>query len=255
MTAKDRLTVLARGAAYLVVTGAIVSGVRFWVGNPMTGVLIAAMVVSVAAGRAGIVSEAGGRAARRRALLGGGATMVLVLALVSAAMMIGATLLLLSPTTTALFGVAESFAAAYVAELWLHGMSLHFAQRADVPLRWAFPYAVFAGMAPTLLAGGLEPTSLALAAASGAFFTALWLRGGDAWAPLGAHFAWAWSVESLLAGDLFDLSSGAGRLMLGPGSTAPLAWLATLGFAALTLAVLLNKLTLEPAELPASDPT
>ena len=89
--------------------------------------------------------------------------------------------------------------------------------------------------------------------ASGAFFTALWVRGGDAWAPLAAHFVWVWMADSLLAGDLLDLSSGAGRIVHGPGSTGLIAWVAAAGFSALTLLVLMNKLVLPFAKLPEPD--
>jgi hypothetical protein len=250
MTPKRRLTLMAIGALYLVVTGAALEVVGMLVGNPMSATLLGALVVAVIISRARLDAEEHTAGARKRALVAGGATAAVIALVVVVALASGAKLLFVPPAATALFGVAEAFALAYVGELWLHGLPLLFAKRARVSLRYAYPYAVLAGLAPTLLVGGMTPATLVVAAASGAFFTALWVRSGDSWAPIAAHFVFAWGVDSLLAGDLLHLSSAAGRFMHGPGSQGLIAWLGAAGFTALTLLVLLNKLTFVPATIP-----
>jgi len=246
MTPKRRLMTLAIGAAYLLVTGAALEAVGLFVANPMTSVFIGALLVGFISSRAGLASEELTAAARKRALYPAAATLGLVVLVVAVAIAWGSNLVRVGPSATALFGAAEGFALGYVGEVWLHGMPLLFADRAQVSLRYAYPYAVVAGMTPYLLDGGFDSTTLVLSAASGAFFTALWVRGGDGWGPIAAHFVWAWCADSLLAGDLFDLGTTAGRLMHGPGSEGLIAWLAAAGFALLTLLVLLRKLPVGP---------
>ena len=252
MTHSFTLKPVAVGAAYLVVIGTALEVVRLLVSNPMSAVLIGALVVAIIISRAKIESEELTKNARTRAMKGAGAVLVLLALLVVVAIARGAQLATVPLATTALFGAAESFALAYIGELWLHALPLFYAKRAGISLRYAYPYAVLAGVAPTLLVGGFEPTTLILAASSGAFFTALWVRSGDSWAPIAAHFAWAWGIDSLLAGDVLQLGQAAGHLMHPPGSSGLIAWLAAAGFTALTLLVLLNKLTFVPAVLPDS---
>ena len=243
MSSRQQVVQLAIGAGALIGIGVALMIVRMVIGNPMSANLLGAIVVALIAGRVGLALDDFTPLARARMIKGGTGPLVLVLIVVVVALAAGATIDFVPPTGTTLFGIAEGFALAYTAELWLHAVPLHFAKKAGVPLRYAYPYAVLAGMAPLLLIGGFEPTSLVLGAASGAFFVALWVRSKDAWAPIAAHAVWAWSIDSLLVGDLFDLSSAAGRLIHGAGSTGLIAWVAAAGFVALTLLVLLNKLT------------
>lgn len=253
MTRKRRLKVLGIGAVYLLVVAAAMQLIGMLFGNPMSATLIGAMAVAVVASRAGLAGEALTKRATRRAVIAGAATALLLAAVTVAAVAAGAEITAAPPTTTALFGLAEGFALAYVGEVWLHGLPLLFAERARVPLRYAYPYAVMVGLAPMLLDADGAPATLILASASGAAFTALWVRTGDLWAPVAAHFVFAWAVDSLLAGDWLHLSAAAGRLAHGPGSQGLIAWLLAAGFAALTLVVLLNKLPLSRAQIADRD--
>ncbi len=253
LTPRRRLSVLGVGALYLLVAGAVIEIIGMIFDNPMSATLIGAMAVAVIAARAGIAAEPFTKSSARRALVGGGAAALGLALVTGAAIAAGAQITVVRPSITTFFGAAEGFGLAYAGELWLHGLPLLFAERARIPIRYAYPYAVIAGMAPLWWDAAGSPETLVLAGASGAAFTALWIRTGDAWAPVATHFVFAWGVDSLLAGDWLHLSSAAGRLSHGAGAHGLAAWLLAGVFAALTLLVLLNKLPLSRAQLADRD--
>jgi hypothetical protein len=227
--------VLAKGALSMVVLGGVMRGLALMIGNPMTVSMLGAVAVSLIAGRVGIRTEEGGAAARLRARWGGGLGAGPALLGALAALALGASLHVVQPTLTIAFATAEALAVAYRDELWLHGIPLAFALRARVPKRHAAAFAVLAGVAPALLLPGSHMEGLLLSLASSAFFVGLWLRTGDAWAPVAGHFAWTWVVEALLSGELLDLVSPSTHLGRGGGASGVFAWVACAGFVALAL--------------------
>jgi hypothetical protein len=234
---RRRLRTIAVGAGYLLAIGAALQVGRALVDNPTTHVMIGAMVVALVSGHAGLRAEEGGSAARRRAVKAAGLTLLPVIAAVAVAVLLGARLPIAPPGMSAIFGVAEAIAVGYVAEAWLHGLPMMVARRARVPRLLAVVYAVAAGVGAQIFTGPVEPAGVSLAIASGAFFTLLWLRTGDAWAPVTGHVVWVWSCDGLLRGDLLDLGPGAGRLTHALEAKGAVAWVATAVFAVLAWAV------------------
>lgn len=234
---RQRLREVALGAAYLIGLAVARQIVRAFIDNPMTSVMITALVVSFVTGYAGLRAEEGGAPARRRALVAAALTTLPVVAAIAVALLLGAQLPIAPPGMSAIFGVAEAIAIGYVAETWLHGLPMRYAERAGVPTALAVGYAVAAGVGAQIFAGPIAPAGVALAVASGTFFTLLWLRTGDAWAPVTGHIVWVWSCDGLLRGDLFDLGPEAGRLTHALEATGAVAWVATALFSVLAWAV------------------
>jgi hypothetical protein len=225
-----QLRPLVEGAVALLALAAIFRGIALAIDNPMTGTFVGAVVVSFVLGRAGVPLAGRSRRALRRAsvgsLLAGGA----IVAAVFAALPFGARLELVAPSTALVFGTAEALAVAFRDEIWLHGMPLAYAARAGVP-RWAAGiFAVAASVAAVALEPGATAVGLFGVAAASALFVILWIRSRDGWAPIAAHFAWAWLAGALLAGELFQLSPA--QLMHGPTSRGALGTAMALSFAA-----------------------
>ncbi|HHH26961.1 MAG TPA: hypothetical protein ENK57_01240, partial [Polyangiaceae bacterium] len=234
---KARLRTIALGAGYLVAIGAALQLARSFFSNPTTGVMIGAMIVAFITGHAGLSAEEGGPAARRRALVALALVSLPIIASIAVAVLLGASLPIGSPGMSAVFGIAEAIAVGYVAEAWLHGLPLLYADRAGVPVPIAVAYAVTAGVGVMIFAGPIQPAGIVLAIAYGTFFSLLWLRTGDAWAPVTAHVAWVWACDGLLRGDVFDLGPQAGRLTHALEARGAVAWVAAAGFGVLAWAV------------------
>ena len=210
------------------------------VGNPMTSTVLGAVVVSFVVARAGVENEATTRSSVVRALRAGACSLGVVAVAVMAALVAGGRLQLVFPGTTLVFSLAEAAAVAYRDELWLHGIPLACAWRAGVRGPVAVGYGALASAAVVALEPGATLPGVLLTLASGAFFTVLWQRTRDGWAPIGAHFAWAWGSEALIGGELLDLASPIGRLARGLGASGMLAWIGIAGFLALTCLVTLK---------------
>ncbi len=250
---RARLRTIATGAAYLVVIGVALQIARAFFSNPTTGVMIGAMIVALVTGHAGLVAEEGGPAPRRRALVALALVAVPIVAAIAIALLLGATLPIGSPGMSAVFGVAEAIAVGYVAEAWLHGLPLLYARRAGLPAPIAVGYAVAAGVGVMIFSGPIQPAGVVLAIAYGAFFSLLWLRTHDAWAPVTAHVAWVWACDGLLRGDVFDLGPQAGRLTHALEARGAVAWVAAAGFGVLAWAVASGLVPLSRAPDPPAD--
>lgn len=247
---KARLRTIALGAAYLVGLGGALQLARSFFSNPTTGVMVGAMVVALVTGHAGLVAEEGGPAPRKRALIALALVAVVVVASIAVALLLGASLPIASPGMSAVFGVAEAIAVGYVAEAWLHGLPLLYAERAGVPAPIAVSYAVAAGVATMIFTGPIQPAGVVLAVASGLFFSLLWLRTGDAWAPVTAHVAWVWACDGLLRGDVFDLGPQAGRLTHALEARGAVAWVAAAAFVVVAWVVASGLVPLSRARRP-----
>lgn len=250
---KGQLGSVAKGASLLIALAAVVRVIDALVNNPLSRAAFGAIAVSLVLGWVGSRSEGLGAAARRRATLAAGLVLVPLAAMVAAALVGGGQLYLVRPGLTVVFGAAESLATAYRDELWLHGLVLLYAARGGVRRPLAAVYAVLASAAVLALQPGLGAPGLLLALASTALFVLLWLRTGDAWAPVAAHAAWLWLTESLLSGELLDVVSPAGRVGAGTGASGAPAWAAAALFLALCVLVARGRVPLGPAALPRGD--
>ncbi|HZO17197.1 MAG TPA: CPBP family glutamic-type intramembrane protease [Polyangiaceae bacterium] len=228
---------IARGALYLVGLAVVFRAIHALVGNPMTSTILGAVVVSFVVARAGVNNEATNRASVLRALRAAACALAVVAAAVIAALVAGGRLQLVFPGATLVLSLGEAAAVGYRDELWLHGIPLACAWRAGVRGPVAVAYGALASAAVVALEPGATLPGVLLTLAAGAFFTVLWQRTRDGWAPIGAHFAWAWGSEALIGGELFDLTSPIGRLARGLGASGVLAWIGIAGFAVLTLLV------------------
>jgi hypothetical protein len=244
---RKQLAAVALGAGYLLGIGALIRLSRMFVDNPTTGVMVSAMVVALVAGHAGLTAGEGDASARKRALIGSGLVFAVVAVAVLVSQPLGASLGFGAPSMSALFGIAEAFAIAYVAETWLHGLPLRFARKAGVPEPVAIGYVVAAGVGAEIFVGPLEPAGVTLAMMSGTLFALMWSVTRDAWAPVAAHGIWVWSTDALLAGDVFDLGNQAGRLTHALEARGPIAWVAAAGFGVACWVVATGLVTLSRA--------
>jgi hypothetical protein len=226
------------GAAFLLGIGALQRAAAQFTDNPMTQTMLGAVVVSMVAGRAELPNEGASRGARQRGLRGALLGSIPVVAALAATLAAGGSIEAGAPAAAMFFGVVEAAALAYRDELWLHGMVLAFAMRGGVPKTVAAGYAVSASMAATALLPRADIEGVLLTGAASTLFVALWLRGRDAWAPIAAHFAWAWLVDGALAGDLLDVRFASGRLTHEASARGLPAWVASATFVALALSVL-----------------
>jgi hypothetical protein len=233
MEPRERTREVARGALYLVSLGLLIQGVHALVGSPLTSAILGAVLVSFAVGRAGVANEAASRSTWTRFLRGAACGIAVAALALAVALLSGGHLRFASPGTMLWFSLVEAAAIAYRDELWLHGIPLVFAWRAAVPDKVIVAYGALASAAVVAWQPGAAMAGVALSAASGAFFTLAWLKSRDAWAPIGAHFAWAWASEALLSGELFDLQSPSGRLARGLGASGLIAWACVAAFVAL----------------------
>jgi len=220
------------GAVLVVSLGAVIRGIDGWLSNPMQATVLGAVVVSFAMGRAGVPSARGGARAWRRAVVSAGVVFVILAVAAAGAVAAGGAISVAQPTAAVFFGLIESLFLALRDEVWLHGIPLTFAARARLPLRYGAIFAVLASVAAVALERSATPVGLALVATSSAAFVALWLKGRDAWAPIGAHFAFSFGADALLGGELLAVGPGAGNLTTGPSAHGIIAIVAALGFAA-----------------------
>ena len=247
---------LGLGAAWLVGSAAgllILDGVLG--AASMATALIGAMLLDLAASRAGVAWDVAGQPGEawgfalpegtpRRAV-----QRVAVGALV--AMVAGAVVLGLSAALRWLTGqgggVHPSFALGFALvraaavgvrnELLYRGIPLFAAARAGVPPRVARVFSALVSGAAIALMPGVTAGAVALAVGGGWLFASLWQRDRGAWAAIGAHAMWVLTIGSIVHGGLFDLDWSVGNLAVGPSAEGAPAWLAAAALAAAGLAV------------------
>jgi len=199
----------------LVATAGVVQLCQRLLPNPMSATICGALAVSVIAPQLRLQDAPRDAAAGRRAVTAVGLVLVALAVSLVVAWLDGAQLRLAqtadgvawSSTALALaMGVAEWLALAYRDEVWLRGLPIGYARRARMGEGVTVVYLAAAGACAVALLPRATMPGLCLAAASSAFFAALWLRSGDLWAPLAARFAWAWLSEVAFGGQLLDLA-------------------------------------------------
>ncbi|MEM1035011.1 MAG: hypothetical protein AAGN82_32020 [Myxococcota bacterium] len=244
--AEDPVRTVLGGALLVVSLGALFRGIDAWLGHPTQAVLLSAVVVSFAMGRAGVPSAPFGGRAVRRALVAAGAVVLVVGLAVAVEVALGARYRPRPLGGSVLYAIIESLGRALRDEVWLHGIPLTFAARAGLSLRAGATFAVLASVAAVALEPGTTAVGLLVVASSSAAFVRLWLCGRDAWAPVAAHFAFVLSADALLAGDGFVVERGIGGV-LAAGSSAEGVVAAVAAVAFTALAGGASRLPLPPA--------
>ncbi len=246
-----QLRILLTGALYLVSTAAVMRAIHLLIDNPMAATVLGAAAVSLIAARADVKTERFVARARKRVAWGvaiaSAATGVGLLVVVATGGSIGVS----GVSAAAFFGVAEAVAIGYGHEMWLRGIPLAFAKRAGIADRHAFAFAAMAGVAAIVLEPNARPIGLVLTAASGAAFTALWMRGGDGHGPIAAHVVWVWLTDAVFSGELLIVTQKGGNLTTAHDASGAAAVATALAFAVVTVAVLRNRIPV--AKLQARD--
>ena len=230
MSPRARLRLVAAAAAYLLAIGLALRLLASVVKAPVAQWTLGALLVSVVAMRAGLQAEPFNAVTGARALRGAGLASAAVAVCLLAMLLEGASLVWApgAPSSSLFYSTLVAAALAYRDELWLRGIPLHFARRAELPQWLTGCYLIATGVAAIALETHSSTAGVVLTACSGAFFTALWLKSGDLWAPVAARFAWGWLSEALLAGELLDLTNG--WLPHGPAARGIGAWVASATF-------------------------
>lgn len=251
------LTELGLGAAWLVGSAAVLLVLDSVLGAAsMATALIGALVLDMAASRAGVTWDVAGwrgeavdspRApmAPRRIVARVAAGALVALITGGAVVALAAALRWLTGhgegvhLSSALgFALVRAAAVAVRDELLHRGIPLFAAARAGVPAPVARAFSALVSGAAIALLPGVTPAAVALAVGSGWLFAALWERDRGAWAAIGAHAAWVLLVGSGLHGGLFDVDWTVGNLAVGPSASGAPAWLAAAALGAAGLAVL-----------------
>ena len=203
---RNQLRLLVTGALYLVSTAALLRALKAFIDNPMTHAVIGAAAVSLIAARVEVPGERFGPRAQKRMAWGAAIALTATAVGISVVLATGGSLAVSGVSAAAFFGVAEAVGVGYAAEMLLRGIPLTYAKRAGIPDGYAFTFAAMAGVAAIVLEPNAKPMGLVLTAASGAAFTALWIRGGDGHAPITAHILWVWLTDAALSGELLQLT-------------------------------------------------
>jgi hypothetical protein len=237
LTAKQRLSILGIGAAWLLgIRAALLILAGILGSSPLPEAVLGALIVDLGTGRAGLPwseDDLKRGEALRRAMLGAGVGAgVAALALgVSLAAGWGSGFAG-QADLTALMGLVPASAVAVRDELLYRGLPLLFAARAGVPIWTAVVFGALAS--PSAFAGGNpSAASVVLAVANGALFATLYVRTKSAWGAVGAHTAWALVTDVIARGTLFEVRWTAGELATGEAAAGPPAFVG----AALALAV------------------
>ncbi|MBM4375879.1 MAG: CPBP family intramembrane metalloprotease [Deltaproteobacteria bacterium] len=233
---------LAAGTACLVSVTAGLQLVAGYAPNPITRAFVGAFALSLVASTVGLDAEAPGPSVRRRILRATLLGLAAALVSLAAALALGGHVRSGEVGLGTLLGVAESLAVAYRDEVWLRGLPLYFARRAGLSSRVTLPYLVATGVCAVALDPVAKVSGLALTAANGLAFAALWLRTGDPWAPVAAHGAWRIASDVVFAGDVVELEPS--KIPTSVGASGILAWV---GVAA-ALGVALSASRALPAE-------
>ncbi len=229
---KAALRELGLGAAWLVGIAAVVHIVETLVAqNPLAGTVAAAVIVDLAAGRAGVRWDHPGleneppKAIAQRVLKATAAPVALLLVVLGVGAAAGlATVQLGHPDWPLFLAFGRAIAIAIRAEMLLRGVVFLTAQRARVSPLWAVIFSALASAALLLLSPFATLPAFAFALTSGALFAVIWLRFGGAWAAIGAHTVWSFLLASGLRGGLFDVVWTTGSLSEGPRAVGPMVW-------------------------------
>lgn len=216
---RARITELVTGAGWLLGLRAALQLLALLLGSAeLAQAAVGALVVDLAAGRAGIAWAAENTARSeivRRVVRAGGISLVVVGASLVIARFAG--FVSFAPghaDTMVLLSLISLAATAIRDELLFRALPLHFAERAKVPLRFALPFAATLSATPFAI-GGASFANVALAFASGLLFASAYVWLGGVWAAVAAHLTWSVVVGPVTKGLLFEASWVEGQIAEG----------------------------------------
>jgi hypothetical protein len=221
--AKRPVREIVRGVAWLVGTALALRVVEIFLGHSPLGVTLAgAVLVDLAAHRAGVRwDEAEDALRRRRALLGALRGLAVAIAIVALTVVVcaaaGRVELRAGSLSASLgLGLLRAGAAGVRDEMLYRGIPLFVGARAGLGARASIGYASLTGAAGLLLVPGVTLEAVVLAVALGLLFAVLWQRSGAAWAAVGAHAGWVFFAGAGLRGGLVEATWVNASLAEGP---------------------------------------
>jgi hypothetical protein len=240
---RSPLAELGMGAAWLVGLSAVNQVVAsVFATNPLATVVVQAVIVDLAIGRAGIrwdpaadsdTSIEARNAVRGVALGAGIALLVTAISLGASAALGWAKLTAHAPGASLGLGLLRAVALGVRDALLYAGLPVYFVGRArGVPRAAAVIFGALAGGAAMTLQSAATPANIALAVAVTGLSAALWLHRGSGWASVGATAGWAFFSGVVFRGALFDVAWKKGSLAPGLSAHGAPAWIAAAGFAA-----------------------
>jgi hypothetical protein len=242
LKASERLATLGIGAAWILGIRAALLVLGGLLGSsPLPEVVLGALIVDVAAGRAGLGWSQ--RVLERAAILrrvaagaaaGAGAALVPLVVALSAGW---ATARAPTSSGVALLGLVGSTALAVRDEILYRGLPLMFAARAKVPQRFAIGFAALVSPSAFLLSGGATAEGVLLAIANGWLFATLYVRLDGTWAAVAAHAGWTGVTDVVFRGAVVDTIWSAGEIGEGEAARGAPAWVAAFVSAALAAAL------------------
>ncbi|MFO0592982.1 MAG: hypothetical protein U0441_35905 [Polyangiaceae bacterium] len=239
------LAELGIGAAWIVGIGAAcqIAAVLLH-SNPLAVVMVQAVLVDLAAGRAGLRwdpaandnTSTEGRDALRGVGVGAGASLAVIAVVLLANVALGGVKIdVHTPTLSLALGALRAIAIAARDTQLYAGLPLFFAARAGVRRP---PVVVFAGlMAGSAIAfmPGATPANVVLAASVMAAAAALWSRDDAGWSAAGLVGGYTFIAGTALRGGLADVAWKKGALSPGLVADGLPAWLASALFVAVAV--------------------
>lgn len=229
-----KLWPLVQGAMWLVGLRAALLVLAGFLGNsPLAEVVLGALLVDVAAGRAGVLwttREIGKLALRRVCAIAGGTTGVpIVLTLILAAALGHVSLATGSPSVMLIASVVGAITQALRDELLLRAVPLHFLRAANVPERAAIVFVTL--ISPTaFLHTGPSAAAIVFSLSSGALFSVIYVRMAGAWAAITAHAVLLVLTGPLLRGGVLEAAFHHGELADGALAAGAPAFIASAMF-------------------------
>lgn len=239
------LVELGTGAAWLLGVAAIgqIVAVLFR-SNPLAIVVLQAVIVDLALGRAGVRWDPGAneevgsdyRVAGRRIAVGVGAALgVTVLGVGVGAALGWAKVTVHGPTASLGLGLVRSVATGVRDGLLYAGLPLYFVGRARAPRIAGVVFGALAAGASLALQPAAGPANVALAIAVGAAAAAFWMHDGMGWSAAGVTGGFAFLAGVVLRGGLVDVEWVKGGFAPGLSAEGAPAWVGAAGFLAIAV--------------------
>ncbi len=244
--ARAPLVELGLGAAWLVGLGAAnqIANVAF-ASNPLAALVVQAVVVDLAVGKAGVRwdAKADGASETKDALraigIGAGVALGVAGAVIGVSAALGwAQVGVHAPNTTLGLGLLRAAAIGVRDTLLYAGLPLYFVGRAGAPRVAGVVFGGLAAGAALSLHPAATPANVVLAAAVIVAAGALWARTGAGWSAAGVVGGWALFAGAMFRGGLFDVDWKKGALAPGFAADGAPAWIAAGLFVAAAAAAL-----------------
>ncbi len=226
-----RLWPLVQGALWLVGLRAALLLLAGFLGNsPLAEVVLGALLVDVAAGRAGVLwttRDIGKDALRRVCVIAGGATALPVVLTVVIGVALGhLSIAAGSPGLMMLASIVAAITQAMRDELLFRALPLRFLREANVPDRAAIVFVTL--LSPTtFLHTGPSVAAVVFSLSSGLLFSIVYVRMAGAWAAITAHAVLLVLTGPLLRGGLLEAAFHHGELADGALASGAPAFIAS----------------------------